>query len=41
MDPYIQAFLFLTGFIVLSGAAVIWWCIATDDRYMEEFRRRR
>jgi len=41
MDPHIQAFLVLAGLIVLSTAAVIWWCIATDTRYMEEFRRER
>ena len=41
MDPYIQAFLVMAGLIVLSVSAVIWWCIATDDRYMQEFRRER
>jgi len=47
MDAYAQAVLVLTGLIVLSGAVVVAWCIATDERYMNtwkddhELRRRR
>ena len=36
---YIQAFLVLAGLMVLSASMVIAWCIATDEKYMNNVWR--
>lgn len=38
MDLHTQIIFVLTGLVVLSGTAVVVWCIATDDRYMDNWR---
>ena len=34
------AFLLLNGLMIASAAAVIVWCISTDDRYLDTWRDR-
>ena len=36
---HIQAFLVLAGLMVLSASMVIAWCIATDEKYMNNVWR--
>lgn len=39
MDAQSQAALLLLGLSVLAGAMVIIWCISTDSRYMDTWRK--
>jgi len=39
IDAQSQAALLLLGLSILAGAMVITWCIATDSRYMDTWRK--